>query len=531
MWTVVATLAILKSGAACVPLDPSHPDHRIEERIVTVGATMVLTSPRANRSAFARLVRNVVEVDRETLVSSNVDLDVHWSVDSNPSDPVWALFTSESTGIPKTIVWEHAMLCTTFLEHAKPLMINKHSQILQFAAHVCDQSVWDMFAPLVFGGCVFIPSEQQRMNDVSSFMREARVNWAHFTPTVARHLRPADLPCLQSLVLGGEMCTSDVIDIWVSKTRLVNLYGPTETGLYCSIAIVSDQDKSDPTNIGFQSACNLYLTHPSNSNILMPPGAIGEIVVDGPIVSRGYLNNPEAQLAFISPPTWARTSSVAAERRLYRTGDLARWNNDASLQFVGRKGLAQVKIRGQRVNPAEVEYIIKQDSNIQDAVVFAPTSGKYQHCLVAVISMVNLSETSTTVLQACSREAEVLALPNILEAEERLTVSLPTYSIPQEWLLMQALPGTVSGKLDRRRILEHVNTLQSSRSVRLRFEDGEAVASETEHKLQHAWADVLQCPIDQITRTSSLFRLGGDSVTAMRLVRKVHDYGLQMFLY
>lgn len=177
------------------------------------------------------------------------------------------------------------------------------------------------------------------MNNVTAAVSTLKANWAHLTPTFARLLDPTDVPGLEILALGGEAIGQDNVAKWTPYLRLMIAYGPTETCIDCSGSEARDgQSRAD--NLGYAVGCRMWITDFTNPDRLLPIGSIGEIIIDGPILARGYLNDPaKTESSFIYSPAWTKQlpDNANESRRFYRTGDLARYNDDGTMSFVTRK--------------------------------------------------------------------------------------------------------------------------------------------------------------------------------------------------
>lgn len=222
--------------------------------------------------------------------------------------------------------------------------IGPHTRAYQFSAYTFDTSIADNFVPLIHGGCVVIPSEDDRMNDIAGSMDRLRATFAYLTPTVIQLLEPEQVPYLKTLAPTGEAITEAVIAKWVGRVRLVNAYGPAETAVVCAAADFSTPNPEHPNSIGRAIGSAAWITHPSMPDLLMPIGCVGELCVEGPIVASGYLNEPEKTSAvFLDSPAWllaGRTGHRKTEGRrgkVYRTGDLAIYNHDGSISYLGRR--------------------------------------------------------------------------------------------------------------------------------------------------------------------------------------------------
>ncbi|KAL8797646.1 MAG: hypothetical protein Q9182_007149 [Xanthomendoza sp. 2 TL-2023] len=447
LYAVVAMVAILRAGGAFVPLDPTHPKDRLEAIINKAGADVVVTSP-GTAHIFRDISISIVEVSPGTMQCSNSPSDYPLPI-VRSDHSAFVLFTSGSTGKPKGIIQEHASVCTSATAHGNAMHVTHTSRVFQYAAFTFDVSMMDIFTTLIHGGCVCIPSEQDRMGMFTTVMNSMRVNWVLFTPSVASLVKPEDVPTLETLVLGGEAVKQENVSRWVGKVRLFNCYGPAECGA-CAIGEFTRRD-SRPANIGRQFGGELcWVVDPENHNRLLPIGAVGELVVEGPTLARGYLDDlTKTQAVFIKSPDWPRATGHQRPRRIYKTGDLVRQNSDGSFDFVGRKDL-QVKVRGQRVEIGEVEHHISTYPGIALSMVARPQTGAYAQTLIGVIQLTNGP-------QVCYDELNYLSSKHLLAAKfdrgkllQYLTSKLPGYMVPTHVLVINKLPLSVSGKIDRK---------------------------------------------------------------------------------
>lgn len=450
IYAVIAMVAILRAGAAFVPLDPSHPEDRLKAIILKANATIVATSTETAH-LFHELGVTIIEVSSVMLKSQDPSPD-HPIPDVSPETPAFVLFTSGSTGTPKGIVQEHASVSTSSLAHGRMMRINSDSRVFQYAAFTFDVSMMDIFTTLIYGGCVCIPSEQDRMGTFTSVMNDMQINWVLFTPSVASLITPEEVPTLQTLVFGGEAVKQENISRWFGKVRLFNCYGPAECGA-CAIGEVAQED-SRPGNIGRQFGAELcWVVDPENHHRLLPIGAIGELVVEGPTLARGYLDDlAKTQAVFFKSPSWPHGAGPDRPRRLYKTGDLVRQNSDGSFDFAGRKDL-QLKVRGQRVELGEVEYHLSTFSGVALCMAAMPQSGCYAGSLIGVIQPQRQhggTHAQSTKIELISNEQALVAKLDKEKVTQFMKSKLPNYMVPGHLLIVDTLPLSVSGKIDRK---------------------------------------------------------------------------------
>jgi amino acid adenylation domain-containing protein len=320
-------------------------------------------------------------------------------------------------------------------------------------------------------------------------------------------------------------------------------YGPTECAVVAATAYKSTLDHklipSEPGTIGTGSGCRLWIVHPRNHDKLMPVGTVGELVIEGPTVARGYLNEEEkTRKAFITNPGWATAISArngAFETvRMYKTGDLVRYNSDGSVSYVGRKD-TQIKLNGQRVELGEIEYHVGQNlpDNVQSAVeLIAPSNRSSAKALAVFFAVVqpSLSDeeqgAEPAITDAAMSDDLLLPLDDQLRdicknAENGLAGSLPTYMIPSIFIPVKKMPWTSAGKLDRNRLRGSVQDLSREALGMYRLSsmaNKKQPKTDTEKKIHKAVCAVLNLPASSVSIDDSFVRLGGDSISSMRLI-------------
>ncbi|KAI1744650.1 acetyl-CoA synthetase-like protein [Xylaria scruposa] len=372
MWTTVAILGILKAGAAFVLLDPAVPELRLRGIVSQVRGSVVVSS-QANEALSSRLANQVIvfgphiadDLDEEHREESGITLD--------PSSPMYVAFTSGSTGTPKGAIITHANLASALFHQEESLQITSTSRMYDFCSYSFDVSICNIFATLTAGGCLCVPNELDRQNKLAESIASLRANTIDLTPSVSRLLRPEQVPGIQQIILGGEALRVEHVLPWWDRVRIVSLYGPCE----CTPNSTINSHPTTPEEVVYMGkgiGLNTWIVDPENHSILLSSiGAVGELLLEGPLVGSGYLNEPErTAAAFIEDPAWlvqGYSSEHPGRRgRLYKTGDLVRYNKDGNVSFVGRKD-EQVKIRGQRTELGEIEHVMRGHAKVKDAVV------------------------------------------------------------------------------------------------------------------------------------------------------------------
>lgn len=532
-WAVVSKLAILKAGGVIVPVNHQHPSQRIQAVAEAVGTNVILTS--LNTPKLHGLAPNVVVVNEQRLAQLP-DAGVSTNRVASPTDSAYIIFTSGSTGIPKGVVLEHGSIVSSMRAQGSHLA-GPETRTLQFSAFNFDVSIGEVFTTLIFGGCVCMVSEEDRMDNLAGAMESVNVNLAFLTPTVASLMKPEEVPELEKLVFLGEALRPEVAVPWINKqVQLFNGYGPAESSILTTINRVTDI--SQAPNIGTALAGGkLWVTDSTNYHQLVPVGTIGELLIEGPLLARGYLEDEDkTATSFVSDPHWCRRPefSSTSTRRFYRTGDLVRQNLDGSLVYIGRRD-TQVKINGQRVEIGEIEYWVKEKlPTVQEVAVglvdMKELDGAGSQGKVLAAAMEIQETDGSHVLHQEVGSLKLLQVSDVLQrtfAQLRTSLLevLPPYMVPQLFLPVVGLPLTDSGKLDRRVTWAAAQQLHSLSQYFLVDEVKVPPSTAMELTLQKLWAATLHIPVSSIGARDDFFRSGGDSISAMRLVSKVREHG------
>ena len=531
-WAVVAMIAVLKAGGAVVCLDSSHPASRLQNILQDLGYALskcVLVSA-SNEHIFSgmKLVNNTIVLDSDFLNGIPSEPGISTAVRS--TDPALVVFTSGTTGKPKGILIEHAAVCTSIREHAVMIKLGRHSRVLQFAAHTFDIAFGDIFATLIQGGCICIPSSYDRMNDLSRAIRSLNANHASLTATVAAHLQPKDVGCLKVLVSAGEAMTRELMKKWVGHVDLINMYGPAECTIYC-IGHQIGGDIDHPSVIGKGVGSVVWIADPNDPNLLTPIGAVGEILIEGPTLARGYINDKlNTQSSFIPAPAWLpkRSPVLGQLPRLYRTGDLGTYNSDGTITFIGRND-GQVKLRGQRIEVNEIEYNIREIlSTSADVVVELLQLHHGQPTLAAFIAVRphrSIGNGTDIVPSSPEELARFRCLTSGLDVN--LKAVLPFYMVPSIFIPLERIPLSTSGKIDRKQLRNFASGLSSKQITSFHISKNvKRPSTILEQRLLNLWQDLLGTR--EISIEDNFFQLGGDSITAMRLVVAARNKGLSL---
>ncbi|KAI1538334.1 EntF Non-ribosomal peptide synthetase modules [Pyrenophora tritici-repentis] len=526
MWAVATQLSVMKAGGAVVNLDPAQPLDRIQLILRDADAKVVLTASHLAKKFETVAGLTTIAIDEQYFANLPLTSTPALPVIS-PQNPAYVLFTSGSTGLPKGIVIEHRSLCSSSKAHGTAWNIGPSTRLLQFAAYQFDVSAADIFTTLQRGGCICVPSDNERLNDLAGAINRFQCNWAFLTPTVASLLPAEGIPSLRKLVLGGEASTRAIIAKWHSILDLIVCYGPAETTVYSSGAPPATVS-SNPADIGSPIGVLNWIVDPSDHNKLVPIGCTGELILEGPTVARGYLHNEEkTAAAFVTDPAWTKTGDKP--RRFYRTGDLVRYNEDGTIHFVGRKD-TMMKIRGQRVEAGEIEHAIRARLSTLGHVVVdsaRPESLDSRTALIAYLQPSAIAAEETHILSLDPIKEDLVAL------QTSLSGALPHYMLPNYFIPISRVPLTTNGKTDRRKLKELVSSLTREQLLEYGLQTSlgdkkQQPSTSAEFALRDLWAQTLGVDAETIGTDDQFFRIGGDSILAIKLVSTAAKQGLQL---
>ncbi|KAF7181472.1 hypothetical protein CNMCM7691_000690 [Aspergillus felis] len=529
-WAIVAMLAVLKAGAGIVALDPSYPVDRMRAICGQVQSPLGICSERCAATMEKIGPEPIIASESSSTWDRPVeDLNLP-AVDADAT--MYLVFTSGSTGVPKGVIVSHGCFASSTLAYRAEINLDPNSRLLQFSSFAFDVCFAEIFGTLMAGACLCIPSDADRMNDIHHAMRKLHVTHAFFTPSYARLVKPDQVPSLRVVMLVGEPVKASDVEHWAPHVRLVNGYGPSECAPISATQHIDGSADIQPQDIGYPRGCVAWVCDPQDHDILLPVGAVGELVIEGPNVGSGYFQNPsETMKAFVEAPLWLKAFRGRTSKRVYKTKDLVHYTEDGRLRYVGRIG-QQAKLRGQRLEPSHVEHHLLQsfEGAVEVAAIVAtPKDAGGRATLVAFV----LSENAT------ARSGEDICLPASEEfclltasARSKLQQSLPEFMVPSLMISVSSMPRTPSGKLDRQLLTLEITSrtwdqlMQFETSVR----SSHVVVSDTERELQAIWSRVLNLPVSAIGTNKSFFQLGGDSITAMLVVAQARGGPLSLNL-
>ncbi|EED18482.1 nonribosomal peptide synthase, putative [Talaromyces stipitatus ATCC 10500] len=536
IWAIVAMIAVLKSGSAFVPIDPESPSSRRDLILRAIRASVILSSSKYIHITDLKKPRQVDREHVDSLALLN-ETGEGFEGNSTVADPAYAIFTSGSTGIPKGVVVSHRAISSSVNAHGNAMGFGKGTRALQFCSYTFDVSIAEIFTTLVFGGTVCVPSSWGRLNNLAAEICILEANWSFLTPSVARLLDPSEVPTLRTLVLGGEEVGSGDVARWkdTGDVRIMNGYGPTEACVFC---VTRDIDTPDSANkIGRPIGCNAFVVDPENHDKLAPVGTVGEMLVSGPILASGYLSDgSRTRAAFIESPSWSQIvfgEPPSADRRtFYKTGDLVRYDRHGLLEYVSRKDL-QVKIRGLRIEVEDVEHWIQTVATVKHAVVLVSRSSGASTQFTAVLSL--NTKGAMTDLPPLTINSSEKSRNQIQRVKATLEEHLPSYAIPNIWLCVNDIPLSTSGKTSRKTVKAWIDNLSKQDLLQAYSghamngnSDGPKPVGHVEIALTKIWSSVLTIPEADIVSNKSFLSYGGDSVSAIRVVKECRKQSLDI---
>ncbi|CRG85572.1 nonribosomal peptide synthase, putative [Talaromyces islandicus] len=526
-WATIAMLGILRIGAGFIAMDVRHqPRQRLQTIADAVNSKWIVTAGPATE-LVPDVSEGVIVCDQDLQIETS-DFPVPLEpVCSASSDTAFVVFTSGTTGVPKGIVITHENFCSTIQHHAHQLKISKESRIYDYASYSFDIAVHNSLMAMCLGACLCIPSEDERENDIEGSFERLQANWTDITPSVARLVDPTGVPGLKTLVLSGEAVRKDLVERWATKVNLINAYGPAE----CQICTIQENiiDPQQAAHIGRAVGCTAWIIDPENDS-LCPIGAVGELVIEGPIVSPGYLN--ATRDAFIQDPKWLIEGSASIPGRrgsVYRTGDLCRFRPDGTIIYISR-ATTQIKINGQRIELEDVEFYVQQAMATPGQVIASVVNFDGVNHLTAFLAPVPTLKTNDK-FHGLGKDVEptVELIPPPIGLQNKLKDALPAYMIPTVFLKISHIPLTTTRKIDRRQLNDCASRISRDDLIALDQEGTGPVKielSEKQENMARLWAQVLKLNSSKIGLHSDFFRLGGESISAMRLVKYARKEGL-----
>lgn len=526
--TIIAMLAVLKAGCAFTALDASHPTQRLLEIIEDTNTPILLVSAeQALRfNSLARIPTLELSTDVISGLSTAAESPAALT-DVSPHHLMYAIFTSGSTGRPKGVMIEHGAWLTSALAYGADQELNSSSRVLQFASYAFDMSLMEIFTTLIFGGCICVPDEEDRYGRIQDFVNQTGVNTLMLTPSYAKLLDPTSMPAVKMLITGGEAVPSDLIELWNPHVKVYIAYGPTEASIQSAGAKLEIGTTTVPSGlIGRPTGCNLWIVKEDNHNELIPRGEIGELVIEGNTLARGYLGD-EAKTA----ATFVNISIGLDTRRVFKTGDLVRQTEGGDIIFVGRKD-TQIKMQGQRFELAEIEARLTQNLPVDSKSCVDKVENAHFHNGGVIVAFLTDNVKVSSDKPEINWNQVATTLGRSLEIMAKLGTVLPKPMIPSLYVPVSFIPLTTSHKTNRAALRELITSLDPIDIQKLRKPDmtkGKSRALSAEESiLRELWAFALNLSLESIRPDDHFIQLGGDSVTSIKLIAAARSRGITL---
>lgn len=513
---ITSILAVLKAGCAYVPLDPNYPNARLEYMLRDAGLKTVLLQ--------SHLLENTPVSPDEVIVIDNEKLSLKINnfstenlsnrINHEPQDLAYVIYTSGTSGQPKGVMVSHSAIASHILAVIKEFEFSPADRVLQMNSFSFDTFIEQTFSAFSVGATVYLlGNEIPVAKQFFEIIQRLGITIADLPQAYLSQLLTDSNPTdwsksdLTRLVVGGEALSANLVSNWISKVdrtqcQLFNAYGPTEAVITSTVRRVNEDDQSH-VRIG-QVLGNRNLFVLDEYLNLLPLGCIGELYISGLCIASGYLNQEVlTQEKFIQNPF-----SKNLEQRLYKTGDLVRWLPDGQLEFLGRKD-NQVKIRGFRIELGEIESCLESVSAVDDAIVLAHSTDIGNVQLVAYL-------TSNIVQNGNSEENESSQSILVESLRKLCREQLPEFMLPSMFVLLDAIPQTPNGKVDRKALPELGKILASGEFV--------APGTVTERALLACWSELLGLNSSEISINANFFELGGNSLISSKLIHVCDTY-------
>jgi amino acid adenylation domain-containing protein len=499
---VAALLGVWKAGCAYVPLDPAYPRERLAFMVRDAGLRRVLSDDKG-RAAFAGMAgparlldpaADAARIDRQPIETPQAH--------ASATDLAYVMYTSGSTGQPKGVMITHAGLANYLNWAVAAYGLAPGGSVPVHSSLSFDLTVTSLYAPLLAGAHVELLDDEGGAQALVAALRAKPRSLVKITPAhleLLNHELGSDELAgrVETFVIGGEQLTAERLAVWrthAPATRLINEYGPTETVVGCCVHEVRPGDPGDGAVPIGRAIANMRLHVLDDALRPVPPGSVGELYIGGPGVARGYLNRPElSRERFVPDPFSAHEGA-----RLYKTGDLVRHRQDGEvLEYLGRTD-DQVKIRGYRIEPGEIEAVLATHGDVRTCAVLACERPDGENELLAFAVL--RSDVS----------------PRMEDMSSFLRSRLPAYMVPARILVLDSMPLTLNGKVDRA-------ALRTASAAR-RSAEGAGMApvpprTSLERLVLESFNDVFQR--NDIGIFDSFFDIGGDSMTAVRLMARL----------
>jgi len=531
---IAAMLGIMKAGAAFVTLDPEYPADRIAYMIEDAEIHTVVVQP-SHQSSLQGALPSQQSLHWINCFEPVPDLKqtsaaLNSSITIQPSDLAYIMYTSGSTGKPKGVQIEHVALATYCYADIEIYEVVESDRTLQFSTINFDIAIEEIFPPLLTGSCVVVrPAKRSNsLNELSSIINAYKITAVHIATAYWHEwvdlMIAADerLPeSLRLMVVTGEKVSTKHYQHWKKldkqsspdKQQVLwcNAYGPTEATVSATVFIPDENFNDDDMPIGKPLKRYDALIVDEDYNYL-PVGETGQLLIGGPALTRGYLNKPDLNSDVFVEVNYIENNS-GIKQRMYKTGDLARWLPNGDIEFAGRID-HQIKLGSYRIEPGEIEVVINKHAQVLESLIsYDALDGK--KALIAYVAI------GGAIRGAIGDKVEADHSSFLQDLSVFLQKNLPAYMVPSRFVLLEKLPKTTNGKIDRKALPD------ASQSKVAHSSGFIAPRNKLERKLARMWQQVLSLP--EVGIHDDFFALGGSSLLAVGVVsRLVSELGLEL---
>ena len=507
---IVALLGILKAGGAYLPLDPDYPNSRLEFMLDDAQVSILLTTSLL-QEVIPSFPGEVICLDTESAIIGSHKTD-NLMCETRPGNLVYVIYTSGSTGHPKGTLIEHKSV-VRLVKETNYVELGPEEVFLQFAPVSFDASTFELWGSLLNGSkLVIFPAGHFDLKVLAQFIQDNKITtlWltsSLFSQMVDNHLD--SLTGVRQLLTGGEALSLPHVNKMLdhlSDGRLINGYGPTENTTFTCCHVMSRESNLDSTVPIGRPISNTTVYILDEFMNLSPIGVPGELYIGGDGLARGYLNQKAltAEKFVPNPFTNKLSDKGGKEEVLYRTGDWVRYRNDGSIEFFGRID-HQLKIRGYRVEPGEIETVLIQQEAVHSAVVIVREDEPGNKFLAAYVVL-----DGTTDLVKKNQDSELISI-----LREEIRHQLPEYMVPSVFVVVDEFPLNANGKLDR-----HALPIPGDERINLGVEYI-APRSEYEQQLAQIWAEILK--LEKVGIHDNFFDIGGHSLMATQVISRIRE--------
>ncbi|PFN48379.1 non-ribosomal peptide synthetase [Bacillus thuringiensis] len=491
---VVSMLAVLKAGAAYLPIDPEYPAERVNYIVDDAKPVCIIThSSVSSKLVIENGMKKIVLDGEETKLAlyTYSRMNIACKNDVSLLNPAYTIYTSGSTGNPKGVIVPMRGLSNFLMAMQQKFSLNENDHLLAVTTFAFDISALEIYLPLISGASLTIAQKEdiQEPSALTTLLQEERVTIMQATPTLWQALvtdYPEKLQGLNILV-GGEALPAHLANkLKELGCSITNLYGPTETTIWSTFMNIDESEKGIPPIGKPISNTEVYVLDAGLQPV--PSGVIGELYIAGEGLASGYLGKPE-----LTAERFVANPYGESGKRMYRTGDLVKWRSDGALEYISRAD-HQIKIRGFRIELAEIETVLQRHENIQQAVVMVREDRPNDKRIIAYI---------------IAEEKEPI---NLSEIRSYVSESLANYMIPSAFVVLGELPLTPNGKVDRKKLpAPDFNGMNNERVAR----------NPKEEILCDLFAEVLG--VSRISIDDNFFEMGGHSLLASRLMARIRE--------